>query len=67
VPAHAELHLLLSMITPQGWLERAPLNTAIRPQVKSANYTRGKPDDDVSWIRDFGPRSILETNVARPY
>lgn len=24
VPEHAELHLLLSMITPQGWLERIP-------------------------------------------
>ncbi len=24
VPAHAELHLLLSMITPIGWLERVP-------------------------------------------
>lgn len=24
VPEHAELHLLLSMITPLGWLERAP-------------------------------------------
>ncbi|MBP9217802.1 MAG: tryptophan--tRNA ligase [Sterolibacterium sp.] len=24
VPEHAELHLLLSMMTPQGWLERVP-------------------------------------------
>ncbi len=24
VPEHAELHLLLSMITPVGWLERVP-------------------------------------------
>ena len=24
VPAHAELHLLFSMITPLGWLERVP-------------------------------------------
>ena len=24
VPSHAELHLLLSMITPLGWLERVP-------------------------------------------
>jgi tryptophanyl-tRNA synthetase len=24
VPQHAELHLLLSMITPLGWLERVP-------------------------------------------
>jgi tryptophanyl-tRNA synthetase len=24
VPEHAELHTLLSMITPLGWLERVP-------------------------------------------
>ena len=24
IPEHAELHLLLSMITPLGWLERVP-------------------------------------------
>jgi len=24
VPEHAELHLLLSMLTPLGWLERVP-------------------------------------------
>src|SRR5204862_8050601 len=24
VPEHAELHLLLSMVTPRGWLERVP-------------------------------------------
>ncbi len=24
IPEHAELHLLLSMVTPQGWLERVP-------------------------------------------
>ncbi len=24
MPEHAELHLLLSMITPLGWLERVP-------------------------------------------
>ena len=24
IPEHAELHLLLSMITPQSWLERVP-------------------------------------------
>jgi tryptophanyl-tRNA synthetase len=24
VPEHAELHLLLSMMTPLGWLERVP-------------------------------------------
>ena len=24
VPQHAELHLLFSMITPLGWLERVP-------------------------------------------
>src|ERR1035437_2310266 len=28
VPEHAELHLLLSMMTPLGWLERVPTNQA---------------------------------------
>ncbi len=37
VPEHAELHLLLSMITPLGWLERVPslqgyAAAAIRPR-----------------------------------
>lgn len=35
VPAHAELHLLLSMITPLGWLERVP--TYKDQQLKMAN------------------------------
>ncbi len=30
VPEHAELHLLLSMITPLGWLERVPTYKVIR-------------------------------------
>lgn len=35
VPEHAELHLLLSMITPLGWLERVP--TYKDQQVRMAN------------------------------
>lgn len=34
VPAHAELHLLLSMITPLGWLERVPTYKEQREQIK---------------------------------
>jgi len=30
VPEHAELHLLLSMITPLGWLERVPATKTSR-------------------------------------
>src|SRR5882757_8978816 len=34
VPAHAELHLLLSMITPLGWLERVPTYKEQRDNLK---------------------------------
>jgi tryptophanyl-tRNA synthetase len=34
VPAHAELHLLLSMITPMGWLERVPTYKEQRENIK---------------------------------
>src|ERR1700752_3735048 len=34
VPAHAELHLLLSMITPLGWLERVPSYKEQRENIK---------------------------------
>ena len=37
VPAHAELHLLLSMITPLGWLERVP---TYKEQVAHIELTR---------------------------
>ncbi len=34
VPEHAELHLLLSMITPLGWLERVPSFKDMQQQLK---------------------------------
>ncbi len=34
VPEHAELHLLLSMITPLGWLERVPTYKEIQEQLR---------------------------------
>ncbi|HXY77701.1 MAG TPA: tryptophan--tRNA ligase [Candidatus Acidoferrales bacterium] len=34
VPTHAELHLLLSMITPIGWLERVPTYKEQRENIK---------------------------------
>lgn len=34
VPAHAELHLLLSMVTPLGWLERVPTYKEQRDNIK---------------------------------
>src|SRR5579859_6347495 len=34
VPSHAELHLLLSMITPLGWLERVPTYKEQRDNIK---------------------------------
>ena len=34
VPAHAELHLLFSMVTPLGWLERVPTYKEQRDNIK---------------------------------
>ena len=34
VPEHAELHLLLSMITPLGWLERVPTYKEVQDQLR---------------------------------
>ncbi|MDP9268003.1 MAG: tryptophan--tRNA ligase [Acidobacteriota bacterium] len=39
VPQHAELHLLLSMITPLGWLERVPSYKEIRENVKDKDLS----------------------------
>src|SRR5580658_8520982 len=47
VPAHAELHLLLSMITPLGWLERVPSYKEQQENIKGKDLTtygfRGYP------------------------
>src|SRR5579871_1025953 len=45
VPAHAELHLLLSMITPLGWLERVPTFKEKRELVQK----RGGGDEAISY------------------
>jgi tryptophanyl-tRNA synthetase len=37
VPEHAELHLLLSMVTPLGWLERVPTYKEALENVKDKN------------------------------
>src|SRR5713226_5553985 len=39
VPAHAELHLLLSMITPLGWLERVPTYKEQRENIKEKDLS----------------------------
>jgi tryptophanyl-tRNA synthetase len=39
VPEHAELHLLLSMITPLGWLERVPSYKDLQEQLKGQDLT----------------------------
>ena len=38
VPQHAELHLLLSMITPLGWLERVPTYKEQRENVADQGF-----------------------------
>jgi tryptophanyl-tRNA synthetase len=39
VPAHAELHLLFSMITPLGWLERVPTYKEQRDNIKDKDLS----------------------------
>src|ERR1700719_234689 len=39
VPQHAELHLLLSMITPLGWLERVPTYKEQRENIKEKDLS----------------------------
>ena len=39
VPEHAELHLLLSMITPLGWLERVPSYKELMAQLESKDLS----------------------------
>jgi len=39
VPEHAELHLLLSMITPLGWLERVPTYKDQQQQIENKDLT----------------------------
>lgn len=39
VPQHAELHLLLSMITPLGWLERVPTYKEKQEQLKDKDLS----------------------------
>jgi len=41
VPAHSELHVLLSMITPIGWLERVPTYKEKREQLHISNPSYG--------------------------
>jgi tryptophanyl-tRNA synthetase len=39
VPEHAELHLLLSAVTPLGWLERVPTYKEAREQIKDKDLS----------------------------
>jgi len=45
VPEHAELHLLLSMMTPLGWLERVP---SYKDQQENSRKRTWRPMD--SWV-----------------
>jgi tryptophanyl-tRNA synthetase len=41
VPTHCELHVLLSMLTPLGWLERVPTYKEIKEELHIANPSYG--------------------------
>jgi tryptophanyl-tRNA synthetase len=54
VPAHAELHLLLSMITPLGWLERVPTYKEQRENIK---------DKDLGTYGFFGYPVLMASDI----
>ena len=53
VPEHAELHLLFSMVTPVGWLERVP---TYKEMVEQLGHRR-RPPTGCSAIRCCSPRT----------
>ena len=58
VPEHAELQLLLSMVTPLGWLERVPHTK--RPSTTSRTRTCTRMVFSVIRFSDFGYRHVWE-------
>ncbi len=70
VPQHAELHLLLSMITPLGWLERVPTYKEQQQQLKEKDlntygflgYPLLQSADILMYQADFVP--VGEDQVA---
>ena len=70
VPAHAELHLLLSMITPLGWLERVPTYKEQRENIQEKDlgtygflgYPVLQSADIMIYAADFVP--VGEDQVA---
>ena len=67
IPEHAELHLLLSMITPLGWLERVPTYKDQQEKLKvgfgfgwakpvPVNFAQLRnPKRDMIWVAAAGP------------
>lgn len=70
VPEHAELHLLLSMITPLGWLERVPSFKDMQQELKDRDlnmygflgYPLLQTSDIIIYNADFVP--VGEDQVA---
>jgi len=70
VPEHAELHLLLSMVTPLGWLERVPTYKEQRDNIKDKDlgnygflgYPVLQTADIIIYQADFVP--VGEDQVA---
>src|SRR5207253_2889146 len=67
VPEHAELHLLFSMVTPLGWLERVPTYTEMVEQLglESPSYgLLGYPLSQAACLRMFKPPWLPATPAA---
>ncbi len=76
VPEHAELHLLLSLITPLGWLERVPTYKEQRENIKGKDlgtygflgYPVLQSADILMYLADFvpvGEDQVVHVEVTR--
>jgi tryptophanyl-tRNA synthetase len=67
VPEHAELHLLLSMVTPLGWLERVPTYKEALDNIKDKDlHTFGFLGYPVLQTADIVMYGDPETNLVVP-
>jgi len=67
IPEHAELHLLLSMVTPLGWLERVPTYKEALENVKSKDlHTYGFLGYPTLQTADIVIYSELESSLYVP-
>src|ERR687891_231274 len=63
VPEHAELHLLLSMIAPLGWLERVATYRGQALLDEQQNLSRGDRERLYGWLEGGGKKILVEAEA----